>query len=355
MKQVQKLVYLTAVSFLFVGCGETTETTEISEQLKPLVTGAPAMKKDFEHRIHVPGNVETDQDVLITAEMGGLVTAINVKEGQKVSAGQVIAQIDASVLSSNVQELQTQLKFAEYMLKKQEELHRRGVGTELELESAQNQVNSLKASIQSLDTQRGKALIKAPFSGTIDQVFAKKGQMAGASTPVVRLVNNNSIDITASISEKYFDKVVVGTPVIVSFPHYSDTSIQLPVDYVGNYIEPTNRTFRIKSTLNNNNYFLPNMLAELTITDMKVKDGLVVPSEAIMKDQNNKDYLFKLVPLNKKSEDGSQLYKAVKMDVTVIESYNGESLIKKNGIQPKDMIAVKGAKGIINDEVVRIK
>ena len=59
--------------------------------------------------------------------------------------------------------------------------------------------------------------------------------MAGASTPMVRLVNNNTIDITASISEKYFDKVVIGTPITVSFPNYSDTTISVPVEYVGNY------------------------------------------------------------------------------------------------------------------------
>lgn len=354
MNRLNNLVILTAASLLIASCSEEKAIEEVKPS-HPLVTSEVAVKKDFSHKVHVPGTIETDEDVLITAEMGGLITSVNVKEGQKVSAGQVIAQIDASVLASNAQELKTQLEYAKYMLEKQKELHKRGVGTEIELETAQNQVNSLKASLQSLDTQRGKAVIKAPFSGTIDQVFAKKGQMAGAATPIVRLVNNSTIDITASISEKYFDKVVIGTPVTVSFPNYSDTTINIPVQYVGNYIEPTNRTFRIKSTLKNNNYFLPNMLAELTITDRSVKDGLVVPSEAIMKDQNNNDYLFKLISTNEKTDDGKPLLKAKKINVEVIDSYDGEALIKEGTIKVGDKIAVEGAKGIAENVIVRIK
>lgn len=353
MKSLKNLVALGIVSVALISCSEEA-AFEATEQQKPLVSSFKVEKKDFVHRIHVPGTIETDQDVLVTAEMGGLITAINVKEGQRISAGQVIAQVDASVLSSNVQELQTQLKFAEYMLEKQKELKKRGVGTELELESAQNQVNSLKASIQSLDTQRGKALIKAPFSGVVDQVFAKKGQMAGAATPVIRLVNNSTIDITASISEKYFAKVKEGTSITVAFPNYSDTTIDIPVQYVGSYIEPTNRTFRIKSTLDKNNYFLPNMLAELTITDLKVKDGIVVPSLAIMKDQDNKDYLFKLSPEGK-AENGNQLWRAKKVFVEVVESYDGETLIKEINIKKGDMVAVDGAKGIADKDIVRTK
>ena len=87
---------------------------------------------------------------------------LNVKEGQKVSAGQVIAVVDASVLSSNVEEIKTQLEYAEYMYNKQKELNKRGVGSEFDMETAKNQVASLKASMNSLNTQRGKAVIKAP-------------------------------------------------------------------------------------------------------------------------------------------------------------------------------------------------
>jgi membrane fusion protein, multidrug efflux system len=347
-----KSLFLFATILLISSCSEEVTDKEVVDQ-KPLVSSSVVEIKDFVHKILVPGSIETEQDILLTAEMGGLVTQISVKEGDRVSAGQVIARVDASILASNVQELQTQLQFAEYMLEKQKELKRRGVGTEMELESAQNQVSSLKASINSLNTQKGKAIIKAPFSGVIDQVFAKQGEMTGAASPIVRLVNNKSVDITASISEKFYGKVKKGTQVTVSFPNYSDTSIQMAIEHVGNFIEPTNRTFRIKTTIKNNNYFLPNMLAELSITDMDIKDGLVVTSASILKDQNSNDFLYRLTPAKGK---GASNWKVEKVFVTVIESFDGQSLIRSGQkIKEGDKIVLEGAKGITDKDIVRVK
>lgn len=337
--------------FVLQSCSEGT-TEEKETIFKPLVKIEKAESKRFVHQIRVQGNVETDQDITLSAEMGGLITSIDVKEGQKVQKGQVIAQVDASILASNMQELKTQLEYAEYMLDKQEQLAAKGVGSEFDLETAKNRVNSLKASMNSLSTQTGKATIKAPFTGFIDQVFARKGQMTGPSAPLVRLVNNSNVDIIASISEKHYAKVKEGTEINVSFPNYTDTSVTLKVNHVGNYIEPTNRTFRIKASITNNDYFLPNMLAEVAITDLDVANGLVIPSRAVLKDQENNDYVY--VAAKYKKEGDVQLYQVKKVVIDVIEQYQGESLIKPNGIKEGSTVVVEGARGVSNDEIVRI-
>lgn len=348
----RKLVGLFALSIGLISLnscsGESTETEVKEEKKSPLVTLHKAELKDFAHEIRVQGNVETDKDILINAEMGGLITSIKVKEGQSVKAGQTIATIDASILSSNAEEIKTQLEYAEYMLGKQEELKKRGVGSEFDYETAQNQVNSLKTKMNSLNVQRGKAAIKAPFTGVIDNVFARNGQMAGPTSPIVRLVNNNTVDIIATISEKHISNVKVGTPIRVSFPNYNDTSINLNVTNVGNYIEPTNRTFRIMSTIKNNKMLLPNMLAEVSITDLDVKGGLVVPSKSLLKDQNNVDFVYVA------SKKGGK-YIVSKTNVEVIEKFNGEALIKTGNIEPGSMVVVDGAKGITEGDIVRTK
>ncbi len=348
----RKLVGLFALSIALVSLNscsvESTKTELKEEKLNPLVTLHKAELKNFTHEIRVQGNVETDKDILINAEMGGLITSIQVKEGQTVNSGQTIATIDASILSSNAEELKTQLEFAEYMLEKQEELQKRGVGSEFDYETAQNQVNSLKTKMNSLNVQKGKAVIKAPYTGIVDNVFARNGQMAGPTSPIIRLVNNNTVDIVASISEKHISNIKVGTPIRVSFPNYNDTSINLNVSNVGNYIEPTNRTFRIMSTIKNNELLLPNMLAEVSITDLEVKDGLVIPSKSLLKDQNNIDFVYTA------SKKGSEFIVA-KTNVEVIEKFNGDALIKKGNIEPETMIVVNGAKGITEGDIVRTK
>ncbi len=344
-------------ALLLGSCGAEAPKEDSSKEVKlaPKVTLGDVEIKSFTHEIRVQGNVETDQDITLSAEMGGLITKINVKEGQTVRQGSVVATVDASVLSSNLQEIQTQLEYAEYMLDKQEELQKRGVGSEFDLETAKNQVNSLKASMRSLNTQRGKAVIRAPFTGVVDQVFAKEGQMAGPASPIVRLVNNKSVDIVSSISEKHFSKVHVGTPIRVTFPNYSDTSLTLKVTNVGNYIEPTNRTFRIMANIPNNKLLLPNMLAEVSITDMYVDSGMVVPSKSILKDQDNNDYLFVTSPAGKQNESGQKTFQVTQINVEIIERFEGQALIKTTDkLKAGDRVVVDGARGIADKEYVRI-
>jgi membrane fusion protein (multidrug efflux system) len=341
-------IILSVTLLVLQSCGGKTEENEIEQKLNPLVSVEKVESKNFIHQIRVQGNVETDQDITLSSEMGGLITSINVKEGQKVSKGTIIATVDAAILASNLNEIETQLDYAKYMLSKQEELKKRGVGSEFELETAKNQVNSLKSRINSLSTQKGKAVLRAPFSGVIDQVFARQGQMAGPASPIVRLVNNNNVDIVAGISEKHLANVKVGTEIEVSFPNFKDTIIRLQLTNVGNYIEPTNRTFRIMATIKNNTLLLPNMLAEISITDKDIPNGLVVPAEAILKDQSNQDFLFIAVKTNNE-------YLAKKVNVEVIDKYNGEALVKESSNIKKDvMIIVKGAKGIVDKDIVRI-
>lgn len=347
-RQIIGILAFLPLSIIIASCGTEEEVADKNKIDLPLVKIGKIEQKDFKHEIRVQGSVETDKDVLLGAEMGGLITEVNVKEGQKVSAGQVIAIVDASILASNYEEMKTQLEYAEYIYEKQKELNKRGVGSEFDLETAKNQVASLKASMNSLNTQRGKAIIKAPFSGVIDAVYAKIGQMAGPQAPIVRLVNNNNVDIVATLSERHLPNVQVGTPIEVRLPNYSDTVFNLTITNVGNYIEETNRTFRIMSSIKNNTLLLPNMLTEISVTDMEVKNGLVVPTISVAKDQDNNDYIY----VTKKTDKG---LKAVKVNVNVISKYDGNVLIESDEISAGQNVIVEGARGIAENDIVRTK
>jgi RND family efflux transporter MFP subunit len=323
----------------------------LTEGVIPLVTLADVQTKTFVHKITVQGNVETDEDVLLNAEMGGTIMQVMVKEGQRVSQGQVLVTLDASILSSNMQELETQLQYAQYMLEKQEELKKRGVGSEFDYKTAKNQVDGLKSKMKSMGTQRGKSTIKAPFSGVIDKIYAKNGQLAGPQAPLMRLVNNKEVNFTADISEKHLRNIEVGTPLTVRFPNFKDTAVVTSITSVGNYIDPTNRTFRILSNLKNNKIFLPNMLAELEITDITAPNATVVPSKAVLKAQDNSDYVF----VAKKDAKGN--YTLSKVAVKVIEKFNGEAMIQLvNGtLNTGEKVVVDGARGITEQDIVRTK
>ncbi|MBI2260037.1 MAG: efflux RND transporter periplasmic adaptor subunit [Flavobacteriia bacterium] len=368
------ITFLSGLMFLFQSCSESNSKLEnllakkrelklklasLQEEINllqkedntsglPLVSVKNIENKTFVHKIKVQGNVETEQDVLLNAEMGGIITQVHVKEGQFVHNGQTLISLDVALINSSMQEIESQLEYANYMLDKQEELRKRGVGSEFEYKTAKNQVDALKNKIKSLSTQRGKSSIKAPFSGVIDKIFAKNGQVAGPQSPLLRLVNNEEINITADISEKHFENIKIGTDVSIRFPNYKDTVISAKISHIGNYIDPTNRTFRVMMNVKNNKVFLPNMLTEIEIIDLEIANSIVVPTSSVLKSQNNEDYIFIAKKKNKN-------YFAEIKNVKLIEKYDGQAKIESEALlNSSDKVVVKGARGIENGMKIKI-
>ncbi len=319
-----------------------------------LVTSTFVSQKDFSHKIELQGSVETDENVLINSEAAGVIKNIHVREGQKVSKGQVLFTIDSEILQYNIQELETSLEMAEYMLNKQLALHEKGLGTEIELEQAKNQKAALEGKLNTLNSQKGKTKVKAPFSGVIDEIFPNLGEMASPQMPLVRLVNNRNVRVTASVAESHLSNIKVGTPVDIVFPNFDNKTITSNVSYIGNFIDPVNRTFRIQVEIKNNSLLLPNQLAKIKITDAAIDSAFVINSQAILQDPQNNNYVYKMTA----DEKNKGFYTLEKLYVDVVKSYNGESVIvaqKENAITDQTRLVLSGAKGITESDIVKVQ
>ena len=349
---MNKISTLSLILLIIFSCSEEVKENEEGkkENLIPLVVATEAQNKNFAHKIKVQGNVATNKDILLNSEMSGLITQMHVNSGNSVKKGQLILSMDESIINANISELKSQLEYANYMLDKQVDLFEKELGTELDKKTAENQVNSLEAKLKTLEVQKSKMNVIAPFSGIVDEVYAKTGQLVAPQMPILRLVNNTQVEIIASVSEKHFKNVKKGTELNVSFPNYDLESMNLKVKSVGNFIEPTNRTFTIRTEVNNNTSLMPNMLAEVEITDLKIDSGLVIPSKSILKNQNNNDYVWILKKSKKETYTVEQIF------INTITSYNGEALIEENkSINAGTLIIESGARGITKKDIVRIK
>ena len=257
--------------------------------------------------------------------------------------------IDSEILAANIEELQASLELADYMVKKQEQLHDKGVGVEIEYEQAKNQKLSLEKRIKTLRSQQGKTTVRAPFSGIIDDIMVNEGEMAAPQVPLMRLVNNSTVTINASMAENLLSKVNEGTAVEMNFPAMNDTTILSVVTNKGNYIDPTNRTFRIQIEIKNNKLLLPNQFAKVNVTDFERKDAIVVDAESILQDTENNNYLYKLTKIK-----GSETYSVEKVFVTIVKKYRDFVCVEGN-LTKDELIVMKGAKGITESDKVTLQ
>jgi len=258
-----------------------------------LVEVSEIKKQEFNHYIEVQGKVDGEDNIYVAPKMSGIVTAIYVKEGDAVKKGQVLAQIDDAVIKQSIEELQTQLNFANNLYTKQKNLWDKKIGSEIQYLTAKNNKEALEKKLTTLNEQLSMAKIVAPINGTIEEVGVKIGQITSPAPnmPAFRMVNFNKIKVTAEVAEAYSPKVRKGDKVYIKFPDFNEEVVST-ITFASKYINPTNRTFSIESRLEPGKLeFRANMIALVKINDYQNKEAVVMPVNLIQTDGKG-SYVF---------------------------------------------------------------
>ena len=301
--------------------------------------------KDFNHYIEVQGIVKADQTIDLHTEMGGTVTAILVKEGQKVSKGQLLATLDSDVIDNSVLQLDTQLALATTTFERQARLWEQNIGSEIQYLQAKAQKEGLENSVKSLKAQARKMKIIAPFSGIIDQIYAKTGELTSPQKPFLKLVNLNKVYVESEVTETYLNSIKKDTKVLLNFRSIG-TSVEASVSQVGNFINPSNRSFKMRIDLKNpNNELKANLLADIKINDFKA-NGTVIPTRLVQRDRDNKTFVYTIEPKENN-------HKVIKTYVTEVMNYDNQSYIS-DGLVPNSILVDKGARLVNNNEEVTL-
>ena len=305
-----------------------------------LVSVATLKDTVFNHYLDIQGSVETKENILIQPEMPGTLVSLNVKAGQRVSKGQLLARVDDGGSSQQVASLETQYLLAKTTFERQKNLWSQKIGSEIQYLQAQTQMLSLQRSVAQAKAMLSKTEIRAPFSGTIDEVFVERGQVVSAGPQgLMRIVNLNNMYVSTSIPESYIGKLKVGTQVDV-FLTSLNKNYKGKVRQIGNFINPNNRSFGIEVSIPNpENLLRPNQVAKLKVIDYTVKNAIVVPSNVIQEDGKGNQFVF--VATNSDGKTAT----AKKAMVSIGKSSDNVTEIL-SGLSANDIIVIEGVNTI---------
>lgn len=298
----------------------------------------------FEHYIDVQGSVDARENVNVTTRVPGVVTAIFVKEGQQVSKGQTLAQVDDQVMRANVAELRTQMDLANTLFEKQKNLWSQKIGSEVQYLNAKNQKESLERKMATLQDQLSQTRIIAPISGTVDAVIAKLGDNAAPGLPAFRVVNTSNLKVTASVAEKYAGLLKTGDRVILSFPDIN-REIRANIGFASRTIDPLSRTIQIEVPLKPDNALRPNMIAHIKIVDYTANNAIVIPVSVIQY-SSGKPYV--MIAEAKNGKLASQ-----RRTIDLGRTYNDKAEIK-NGLNKGDKIITTGFQGLNDNDLIKL-
>lgn len=322
-----------------------------NNEKRVLVTALAVEAVNFEHTIEVQANVKTRQNLDLYPEYNGKLVSIYVKEGQSVKKGALLAKIDDAGLKEQLDQIELQLNLAETTFERTERLWNQKIGSEMMYLEAKTRYEAQKKQLAQMRRQLAKTKIYAPFNGTIDQVFANQGaNVAPGATPILRIVNLNSMYVEADVPENYLASVTKGSKAVVEIPVLGQSQIT-SIRQTGSYIQPSNRTFRVEAPLDNpNGDIKPNLVAKLNVIDYTNPEALMVPRRILRQNAEGVYFVFAL-----SNSEGENSYAAEQRFVELGKSKN-EMIEITQGISQGDLLIDEGVSLLEpNQKVKRIE
>ena len=305
-----------------------------------LVTTATLKDTVFNHYLEVQGNVNTKENIVVQPEFSGTLTALYVKAGQRVTKGQMLGKIDDAGMGQQLASIENQYALAKTTFERQKNLWDKKIGSEIQFLQAQAQMISAQKAVAQMRAQLAKTLIRAPFSGTIDDVFVERGQVVAPNPQgLMRIVNLSNMYVSTTVPETYIGKLKPGTEVAVFLTSLGKT-YKGKVRQVANFINPNNRSFGIEvSVPNPDNLLRPNQVAKLKIIDYTVNNAIVVPTNVVQEDGEHQKFVYIATQVNGKTGI------AKKVLVKVGKSSNNVTEIL-SGLAANDVIITEGVNNI---------
>ena len=313
-----------------------------------LVSKYEIKEQVFTSYIEAQANLKTRKNILILPEFQGTLEKIYVDEGQNVSKGKLLAEINDSGLKEQLDQLIIQRDFAKENYERIQRLWENNIGSEIQFLKSKSDFESIQKGVDQMRDMLSKTKIYAPFTGVVDEIIANQGSnLIPGVTNILRLVNLDDVYAEAFVSEKYISSISNGTEALVKIP-LLNKEIQSVVTQTGNFIDPNNRTFRIEIPVDNNDRRIKqNLDAKILINTYKKDNAVVVPLRIIREDAEGKNYIY---VMDEDKKDGVYITrKAVikignksNTDAEVIEGLNfGEIIVLEGANLVEDLQRVK--------------
>ncbi|MEO6329652.1 MAG: efflux RND transporter periplasmic adaptor subunit [Ginsengibacter sp.] len=336
------------------------DTSTANAQKAKLVDIQTLQPAGFNHYIELQGRIDAENISYIAPHGApGVVTAVYVKKGDHVRKGQLLLKLDDAIARQNVttyrqsmSSVRTQLGLAQTVYQRQKNLWDQNIGTEVQLlqaksnaEGLENQLKTMQESLKTVQEQLNQSNIYSNVNGVADDVNIRVGEtFAGvtAQGPQIKIVNNSSLKVLATIPENYLNQVKAGTDVIVEVPDINRT-FNSKVSFVGSAIDVNNRGFVVEAKLPLDANLKPNQVALLKIRDYQSGAALAVPLATLQNDEKGK---FVMIA----ATQNGKLFAHKRM--VNIGFLSGDMLEIKTGLHVGDTLITQGFQSLYDGQLI---
>ena len=313
----------------------------------PLVAAIQAQPALFDHYVSLQGTVKTLQNVLVYPEMPGILKSIAVRKGQRVKKNDLLALLDDGGLAAQFEQAKSQLALAKTVFERQERLWKQEIGSEIQYLQAKTNFESAQSAVAALEMQYNKSFVRAPFDGSVDQVFKEPGVFVspGQGAELFRIVNLDEVYPEVDVPESHVATVKKGTKALVYLGALA-TEIEAEVSQRSNVINPSNRSFKIEVALpNKDGAIKPNLTATVQLNDYSKEQAILVVQSIVSENADGQQYCFVL------RQEGDTYF--AERRIVQTGKTQGDFIEVLDGITPGELLITEGAKKVTDGQQVQ--
>ena len=347
----RKKEYVDAMNTMKVELNEINNGISLLDENErlTLVSKYEIQQTIFNTYIEAQANLKTRKNVLILPEFQGTLEKVFVSEGQKVKKGQLLAEINDSGLNEQYEQMVIQAEFAKENFERTQRLWDNNIGSEMQYLKSKTDYEASKKMVDQMKDRLSKTKIYAPFDGEIDEIISNVGSnLIPGVSQILRLVNLDIIYAESFVSEKYISFIGEGTEAIVQIP-LLNMDYRSSVNQTGNFINPSNRTFRIEVPVENfDNRIKQNLDAKIKINIYKKDDAIVIPLRIVREDALGKNFVYVM------SEDNKEgVYLTSKQFIT-LGNKSEDKVEVTEGLDLGDIVVLEGAYSVEDSQRVKL-
>lgn len=341
---------------VLIGC-RAPEADPIAETQPRTVRIQTVVSRDLPIVVNSVGRLIPNREVVISAEVSGVLMRYDADVGVKVAGGAVLAVLDPVDYSLALKEAQANLLAARVQLPVAQNAFERAKAllpdnaitpelydqAEAGFKAAEARVLQLENLAAQAKRRLDKTVIRAPFAGYVTQRFVEKGQWIAVGDPVMRVADMQTMRVKISINELDYVRVDADDPVSVTVEAFSGRPVTGRVDKIGIHADARTNTFEIEILVDNPKLLLKaGLTARVRIRSEVIVDAIMIAQESVLFRENRKEVF--IVDENQRAQAREVVLGRMEgADVRIVEGLtSGEDLVVAGAqyLKPGDRVVV---------------
>ena len=279
---------LVAVKFIFFPIKNKEQPSQINRKNPAPVRVQVIETEPFSIFMDFSGTISANKDIEISSEKSGKIAEVFFKDGENVEEGKLLLKINDAVLQAQLNKLLVNESFLSQTETRKKNLFKLNSISQQEYENSLAELNNLRAEIDLVKSQIQETEIRAPFSGKLGISSIAKGSYISAGTPIVRLQQNEYVNIDFFIPENLAHELKIGDSIYFEVAQ-NKNKYNATIIAINSKIESDTRQLMIRaSSKNSKNDLIPGSDVLVSIK-MTAKNGaILIPGESIVSSANGK-------------------------------------------------------------------